>query len=216
MSEKKKQLIISISREYGAGGHLIAQILAEKLGLELVDADSIARYFADNHNFNYDEVMKYSGKPFNRIIHRTIQGHTSTLEENLSRMQFDYLRKKAANGDSFVIVGRCSETVLEDYDCMIAFFILADEEDKVKRVMEREGLNEYDARHTARAGTWNHRTSMTPDTPPAPAHGITNLITITTAKVNGAIQDCTTCVSTQAVSVLKRPRISWRIISTNT
>ena len=125
MSEKKKQLIISISREYGAGGHLIAQILAEKLGLELVDADSIARYFADNHNFNYDEVMKYSGKPFNRIIHRTIQGHTSTLEENLSRMQFDYLRKKAADGDSFVIVGRCSETVLEDYDCMIAFFILA-------------------------------------------------------------------------------------------
>ena len=157
MSEKKKQLIISISREYGAGGHLIAQILAEKLGLELVDADSIARYFADNHNFNYDEVMKYSGMPFNRIIHRTIQGHISTLEENLSRMQFDYLREKAANGDSFVIVGRCSETVLEDYDCMIAFFILADEEDKVKRVMEREGLNEYDARHTARAGTWNHK-----------------------------------------------------------
>ena len=41
MSEKKKQLIISISREYGAGGHLIAQILAEKLGLELVDRKSV-------------------------------------------------------------------------------------------------------------------------------------------------------------------------------
>ncbi len=157
MSEKKKQLIISVSREYGAGGHLIAQILAEKFNLELVDAESIARHFADNHNFNYEEVMKYSGKPFNKIFHRTIQGHTSTIEENLSRMQFDYLRDKAKKGDSFVIVGRCSETILKDYDALVSFFILADEEDKIKRVMKREKLGKNDAKRQCRSGTWNHK-----------------------------------------------------------
>lgn len=157
MAAKQKQLIISISREYGAGGHLIAQLLAEKFNLELVDAQSIARHFADEHNFDYDEVIKYSGKPFNKILHRTIQGHTNTIEENLSRMQFDYLREKADRGESFVIVGRCSETVLKDYEGMVAFFILADEEDKIKRVMEREGLDKYEAENRARAGTRNHK-----------------------------------------------------------
>ena len=54
--EREQQLIISISREYGAGGHRIAAMLAERFGLPLLDADSIARYFADHHDFDYDEV----------------------------------------------------------------------------------------------------------------------------------------------------------------
>lgn len=157
MTDNKKQLIISISRECGAGGHDIAVILAERFGLELIDAESIARHYADNHNFDYDEVMRYSGKPFNKILHRTIQGHTSTLQENLSQMQFEYLRQKAASGESFVIVGRCSETILKDFEGLVSFFILADEETKVRRIMERQGLNEFDAEVTARRGTWNHK-----------------------------------------------------------
>ncbi len=153
-----KQLIISISREYGAGGHDIAVMLAERFHLPLLDADSIARHFADNHNFDYDEVKKFSGKPFNRLLHRQIKGHTSTIQDNLSQMQFAYLREKADRGESFVIVGRCSETVLEDYEGMVAFFVLADEEDKVRRVMEKEGLNKTDASYAARRGTWSHKT----------------------------------------------------------
>ena len=157
MSEKSGQLIISVSREYGAGGHDIARLLSERFNLRLIDAESIAQYFAEQHNFDYEEVKKYSGKPFNKILHRTIQGHTNTIEDNLSQMQFDYLRKKAERGDSFVIVGRCSETVLKEYDALMSFFILGDEEDKVKRVMEREGLNEFDAAAACRRGSWNHK-----------------------------------------------------------
>ena len=157
MSEERKQLIISVSREYGAGGHEIARILAEKFGLELLDAESIARYFADQHNFDYEEVRKYSGKPFNKILHRTIQGYTNTIQDNLSQLQFEYLKQKAAAGDSFVIVGRCSETMLKDFPALVSFFILGDEETKVRRVMEREQVNEYDARAIARRGSWNHK-----------------------------------------------------------
>ena len=157
MSENRKQLIISISREHGAGGHRIAQMLADVFGIELVDAHSIAMHFSEKHSFDYDEVIKYSGKPFNKILHRTIQGHTNTIQENLSRMQFEYLREKAEKGDSFVIVGRCSETVLKEYDALVSFFILADEKDKIQRVMEREGLTEAEAKDRARAGTWNHK-----------------------------------------------------------
>lgn len=153
MERENQQLIISISREYGAGGHEIAVMLAERFNLPLIDEDSIAQHFADEFNFDFDEVKQYSGKPFNRLLHRQIKGYTNTLEDNLSQMQFDYLREKAAAGESFVVVGRCSETVLKDYELMTAFFVLADEPDKVRRVMEREGLSEEEAAYTARRGT---------------------------------------------------------------
>ena len=35
----EKQLIVSVSREYGSGGHHIAIQLAERLGIQLVDYD---------------------------------------------------------------------------------------------------------------------------------------------------------------------------------
>ena len=34
-----KQLIISVGREYGSGGHVIAEKLAEKFGLRLYDSN---------------------------------------------------------------------------------------------------------------------------------------------------------------------------------
>ena len=159
MTEKNsKQLIISISREYGAGGHELATIMAERFDLPLLDAESIARYFADNHNYDYEEVKKYSGKPFNKILHRTVIGHTNTIEENLSRLQFGFLQSKAEKGESFVIVGRCSETILKEYPGLISFFVLADEDFKVKRVMEAEkDVTEAEAAAIARKGTWNHK-----------------------------------------------------------
>lgn len=157
MSEDKKQLIISVSREYGAGGHEVAALLAERFGLPLIDAHSIAQHFSENHNFDYDEVKQYSGKPFNRLLHRKIRGHSNMIEDNLSEMQFDYLREKAAAGESFVIVGRCSETVLKEYDALVSFFVLADEKDKVRRVMERKGLNEEEALYASRKGTRSHK-----------------------------------------------------------
>ena len=45
-------------------------------------------------------------------------------------MQFEYLRKKAADGESFVVVGRCAETKLKDFPGLISFFILGDREKK--------------------------------------------------------------------------------------
>ena len=59
-------------------------------------------------------------------------------------MQFDYIKKKAEAGESFVIVGRCSEIVLKDNPHLISIFVLGDREAKIKRVME---IYELDARH---------------------------------------------------------------------
>ena len=59
-------------------------------------------------------------------------------------MQFDYIKKKAEAGESFVIVGRCSEIVLKDNPNLISIFVLGDKQAKIDRVMR---IYELDARH---------------------------------------------------------------------
>ena len=36
---ENKQVIISVSREFGSGGHVIAQMLADRFGLPLYDSN---------------------------------------------------------------------------------------------------------------------------------------------------------------------------------
>ncbi len=59
-----KQLIISIGREYGSGGHEIAMKIAEKYGLPLYDhsiLDQIAQRIADWTLRYLKSMMKRNG-----------------------------------------------------------------------------------------------------------------------------------------------------------
>lgn len=139
-----KQLIISVSREFGSGGHVIAEKLAERFNLPLYDKN-LLREIAGERDLNAQKLEKYDEVPKLRLFSRTVNGHSSSPEENIANLQFDFLRKKAENGDSFIIVGRCAETVLKKFDCMVPVFILADKEEKVKRIMELHNLSKNEA-----------------------------------------------------------------------
>lgn len=52
-------------------------------------------------------------------------------------MQFEFLRKKAASGESFVVLGRCSETILKEYDSLVSIFVTGNKDRKLKHVMEK-------------------------------------------------------------------------------
>ena len=60
---------------------------------------------------------------------------TNSPAENLAYLQFHFLRKKAEEGASFVVVGRCSDFILKDYPGFISVFILGDMDKKIDRVM---------------------------------------------------------------------------------
>ena len=139
-----EQLIISISREYGSGGHEIARELADRLGIAFYDR-SMLDEIAASMNADIAELQKYDEKPANRLLSRRVGNHTNSYEEIIAQVQFDYIRKKAESGESFVVVGRCSETVLKDYDCLISVFVIGDKEHKIQRVMEHFDLSESEA-----------------------------------------------------------------------
>lgn len=139
-----KQVIISIGREFGSGGHEVAELIASKLGIQLID-DRLLYDLADEKKIPYEAVKKYDEKPRNRFLSRTVAGYSNAIEENLAKMQFQYLKKLAEKGDSFVVVGRCSEHVLKEYPCMISAFVLGDVETKRARVVKKYNLSPQEA-----------------------------------------------------------------------
>ena len=148
MSEGK-QLIISIGREFGSGGHEIAEMIAKDLSLPIYDYN-LMRVIAEEKELSdakmlekYDELPRFP-------INISVRGHSSSPEQNFAIMQFNYLKEKAAAGESFVIVGRCAETVLKEYTCLIPIFILADHDKKVERIMKIYQLDKKEAEHTVK------------------------------------------------------------------
>lgn len=137
----EQQLIISIGREFGSAGHEIAAELAEHYGIDLLDHNLLDE-IATEKQVDAAGLKHQDEKMKNRLFHRTVKGFSSSPEENLLLLQFDYLRNKAEKGDSFVIVGRCSEGILRKYDGLISIFVLGDKEVKRKRIMEIYHMSE--------------------------------------------------------------------------
>ncbi len=137
----EKQLIISVGREFGSAGHEIAEELAKHYQIKLLD-DNILHEIALEKEVDPHHLIGHEEKKKNRFFHRTVRGFSTSPEENVSLLQFEYLRKKAGNGDSFVVVGRCSESVLKEFDCLISIFVLGDRDKKRERIMELYDLNE--------------------------------------------------------------------------
>ncbi|MCD8239454.1 MAG: cytidylate kinase-like family protein [Clostridiales bacterium] len=137
---KQQQLIISVSREYGSGGHSIAQIIAEEFGLPLYDYNLLT-HMAEGKHVNVDELKKYDELPRLRVFSKTVKGYTNSPALNLAMAQFDYIKKLANEGNSFVIVGRCAESVLKGNKALISIFILGDMKDKIANISKEKNLS---------------------------------------------------------------------------
>ena len=131
-----RQVIISIGREYGSAGHLIAEKLAKKLNMDLYDRNLLDEV-ADVKHVDTNNLSKYDEKPHRFFGSRTVRGYSNSPEENVAQLQLALLKSKAADGDSFVIVGRCADDIFRGMENFISVFIYADREARIKRVIER-------------------------------------------------------------------------------
>lgn len=140
----KKQIIITIGREHGSGGHCIARRVAEELGIKLYDKEVIDETAAYS-GYDRETVSRLDEKPVNFLISRRIGEYSNSLEDNVAKKTFSLIRAMADRGDSFVIVGRCAEYILRDNPCAIRVFISGAMEDKILRIMETNGLSREEA-----------------------------------------------------------------------
>lgn len=139
-----KQIIISISREFGTGGHTVAKMIAEDMGINLYDR-ALLDQVAEEKGLDVENLEKYDEKPKLPVVSRRVRGYSNSMEDALVQMQSEFLQEKANAGESFVVVGRCAETALKGKDGLITIFILGDEVQKLQVVMEKFGLTEKEA-----------------------------------------------------------------------
>ena len=93
------QIIISVGREFGSGGRVIAEKLAERFGLPLYDRHLITE-IAEKMGMTFEDVEKYNESPRMKIVSRRVNGFSNSIEDNIAEMQFDILDEKARSGGS--------------------------------------------------------------------------------------------------------------------
>lgn len=140
-----KQLIITVGREFGSGGHIIAVKLAEHFGIQLLDSNILAEV-AKKSNAREEYLKKYDESARNLFFSRTVNGFSNSPEEIIAQMQFDYIKQKSDSGESFVVIGRCADYILRENPALVRVFVLGDTEAKIKRTAEREGISEEKAK----------------------------------------------------------------------
>ena len=137
--------LITIGREFGSGGHLIAEKLSERFGIKLYD-NNLLLEVAEKHGGCAESIKKYDETPKSRILSRTVRGYNNSPEDIVSQLQFDFIRELAEKGESFVIVGRCAETVLKGHPALVSIFVLGDYDKKLERVIQKYSLSEKEAK----------------------------------------------------------------------
>ena len=140
----KKQIILTVGREHGTAGHYIADMIAHELGIKLYDKDTINAEIA-SEGYSEELIRQMDEKPVNFFASRRIGKFSNSLEVNVAEKTFAMLRQKAANGESFIIIGRCGDQVLRDNPNTLSIFICGNRAAKLQRVMEKRGLNAEDA-----------------------------------------------------------------------
>lgn len=140
------QIIISVGREFGSGGRSIAEELAKRFNLPIYDRHLIEE-IANKTGMTAEQIEKHDEAPKSRLTSRRVRGYSNSIEDNIAEMQFEFIRKKAESGESFVVVGRCSESKLRDFDCLCSLFIIGDMDAKIKRIMELYNMNEEEAKN---------------------------------------------------------------------
>lgn len=130
--------IITISREYGSGGRIIGQKVAEKLNIPFYDRglvemisekSGLSEKFINEAELYREDAIKYAG-------------YDVSLQMPLTHVVFhaeaEVIASLAEKGDC-VIVGRCADYVLQDRKDVLNVFVYASIENRIERITKIYG-----------------------------------------------------------------------------
>ena len=135
--------VITIAREYGSGGRLIAQKVAEKLGIVYYD-NEVIDLAAKEMGFDVDVIRKVSEEKSSGFMYSlSSSAFTLPLNDQVYTMQSKIIRHLASY-DACIIVSGCADYILEDFDNVLKVFIHAPLESRIRRVKEDYKENHSD------------------------------------------------------------------------
>ncbi len=147
--------VITIGRQFGSGGREIGEKLSKAYGINYYDRELLTRA-AKESGFCEEILQNHDERPTNSFLYNLVIdtysfGYNSSsfvdmpISQKVFLAQFDTIKKVADEGPC-VIVGRCADYALDGRDNVINLFIYADEDFKIRRVMDIYDLDENKAR----------------------------------------------------------------------
>ncbi len=145
-----EKYVITISREFGSLGRSIAQKMSEMLGIEFYDRDIVEATakrmglpvsLISNKEENAGSVFFKRQYPLGMgLLH--MQNEIFCIQENI-------IRDLAAK-ESCIIVGRCADSILQDYKRSLHIYIYAPYEARYKNCTETLKMDDKTARKMIR------------------------------------------------------------------
>ena len=133
-------MIITIARQCGSGGHEVAQILANKLGLELFDKNRLleeARKLGKEDEFS----DFFNERPVNSLLYGIAMSFGN--EKPMSKA-LDFI-KEVTKDKNAVIIGRCANIIYKDNPEVMKVFLHGNEAWRVDYVAERDSVSRREA-----------------------------------------------------------------------
>lgn len=157
-----KNVVITIARQYGSGGRTVGEMLANDLGIHYYDKE-LAKLASEDSGIKEelfvkaDEEVKAPLLPFLSPKTNTYTGELIPPESNdfvSTDNLFNYqakVIKQLAQEQSCVIMGRCSDYILKDYENVLSVFVHAPkpfcmEQAAKKLSMSEKEIEKYIAR----------------------------------------------------------------------
>lgn len=148
--------VITISRQFGAGGKTVGKMVAEKLGYTFAD-DDIIQMVAEAANVSphwVESIEKEAGGKLSRVVSsmvskrlvdRILKDERGYMDE---RLYLDYLVviiAQIAEEGNAVILGRGSQYILHDHPDAYHVLLVSDLKSRVKFMTERYDFSESQA-----------------------------------------------------------------------
>lgn len=141
--------VITISRQYGSGGHAVGEQVAKKLGVSFYDSNLID-ITAKESGFTPEYVKEHEQKLTNSLLYKLYKQNYAYLNEAippqdmLFMVQTRVIRDIAAR-ESCVIVGRCADFILKGHPNRFNVFVHANDAFRMSRVITEYGADPEDA-----------------------------------------------------------------------
>ena len=146
--------IITISRQFGSGGREIGKQLSERYNIPYYDKELIA-LAAKQSGYSEEVFAKADERATNSLLYSLLMGsynmggriaayNDMPINDKLFLIQADIIKEAAQKGPC-VIVGRCGDYVLRDFENVSHVFIYADKACRIEHSVKLHGMEPENA-----------------------------------------------------------------------
>ena len=146
--------VITISRQFGSGGHEVGEKLARQLDVPFYDKALIAMA-AKQSGLSEEVFANADEKATSSLLYSMVMGSYSfgarvpginemPINDKLFIIQSDIIKKAAADGPC-VIIGRCADYILREHENCLNVFVHANKEERIRRSVAKKDCEERKA-----------------------------------------------------------------------